>query len=117
MRGGEGGVPSYTPSYERDLLQLFIQTSPPWPRSVQAAASTQGRDTHLDGPRVDVLLVVLQQREKALGVPVQVPHPGCLVVVATGVVVDVVVVRDAAAARERVAARSELRPREGASCF
>ena len=62
MRGGEGGVPSYTPSYERDLLQLFIQTSPPWPRSVQAAASTQGRDTHLDGPRVDVLLVVLQQR-------------------------------------------------------
>ena len=88
-----------------------------WSRSAKVAANTQGRDTHLDGPRGNVLLVVLQQREKALGVPVQGPHPGCLAVVATRVVADVVVMRDATAAREHVAARSALRPREGASCF
>ena len=67
----------------------------------------------------DVLLVVLQQREKASSVPIQVPHQGVPLVVATLVAVDVG--RDCkmrpphASDRASVAVRSALRPSEGVS--
>ena len=68
-----------------------VQTPPPWSRSrLQAAADARRRGTHLGGPRGDALLVFLQQREKARGVPVQFPNPGVPLVVATRVVADVV---------------------------